>query len=177
QEKIPILPFEVRISFLGIIPSQTIANFSDIVLLKRNQVPNPILNDFYGSSFLKLKKNNDILGYIIGYILNEDSQSLEIVYSDLNPEKLFEKLGKDTKAIDKLYNRIQRALNVKSEESKTPKAIITYLTFYSVQFATYEDLSQFSLIESWLIKTFELKTYSFENISTLDEENNFILVD
>jgi hypothetical protein len=124
-----------------------------------------------------VKKNGVILGSVIGYAVDEPKGKLELIYSDLKPADLFKKLGKDSSNIDKLFNRIQRALNLKEDESKTPKAIITYLTFYSAQFATYEDLGQYSVIESWLIRTFSLKRLLYQEIKEFDFENKVIIIE
>ncbi|MHA1983547.1 MAG: hypothetical protein ACW967_04255, partial [Candidatus Hodarchaeales archaeon] len=176
-EKIPILPFDLRSSFLGIIPSQSIDSIKNSILLKRNQRPNPLIREETFSSSLQVKKNGVILGSVIGYAVDEPKGKLELIYSDLKPADLFKKLGKDSSNIDKLFNRIQRALNLKEDESKTPKAIITYLTFYSAQFATYEDLGQYSVIESWLIRTFSLKRLLYQEIKEFDFENKVIIIE
>ncbi|OLS25887.1 MAG: hypothetical protein HeimC3_11610 [Candidatus Heimdallarchaeota archaeon LC_3] len=176
NEKIPILPFDIRSAFLGIIPSQTIDRITDSVTLKRNQLPQPILREEIFSYFLTIKKNGKELGKVVGTTINENTNELEILYSDLKPELLFKKLDKDPSNINKLFNRIKRALNLKEEESKTPKAIITYLTFYSAQFETFEDLSQFTIIQNWLINTFSLKRILYQEIKIIDYENEIIEV-
>ena len=176
NEKIPILPFDIRSAFLGIIPSQAVYQITDSVTLKRNQRPQPILNEESLSYFMKIVKNGKELGKVVGTTLNEITKELEILYSDLTPEDLFKKLDKDPSNIDKLFNRIRRALNLKEDETKTPKAIITYLTFYSAQFATFEDLSQFLIIQNWLINTFSLKRILYQEIKIIDYENETIEV-
>ena len=177
KEKIPILPYDIRTAFLGIVPSSAILPSTDILKLKRGITPNNTLMSIesLAPTTKLINPNNQEIGQLVGIFYNDYENTLCVVYTLLTPGQLFEKLGKQTQNIEKLSLRIKAALNIsKDEDVLTPRSIITYLTFYSAQFATYEDLSDFSSIIRWLDTTFQLEKLSFAQILDWDHTNNII---
>lgn len=177
NEKIPILPYDVRTAFLGLVPASAILPSTDILKLKRGVTPNNTLigNGAINPTTKILNQNGQEIGQIVGISYDDRINEFSLVYTPLTPGQLFEKLGKQSQNIEKLSLRIKAALGIsKDEDILTPRSIITYLTFYSAQFATYEDLSDFSTVITWLDQTFQVGKLAFTLIQEWDYTNNII---
>lgn len=177
SEKIPIMPFDVRIAFIAIVLSAGIHNelynksaTSSEVILKRGINPEPLFEYLTKIQHFNIMIENKKMGKVVGIYLNETTSIPELIYCPLNTSDILNRMKRDSslKAQTRLKKRIINALKVKESEAFYPRNLIVYLLFYSAQFNVLIDFEDYKAVNNWLATNFNLKFSSFPLINKID---------
>lgn len=185
HEKIPIFPFALLTSFLGIIPSgavnkETISNES-IQLARGIDIEsfNSLIRD---SPYVILSEQNITIGKAISFYYSPGDKQIYLIYCDINEVDILKKLDRDTNqnSLIKLSKRVTKALGLKFEKLEEilhPKYLLTYILFYSIQLNPRVDFTNIHDVIHWLIGEFAFKFVPIEKIKNIDSTNYIIQVE
>ncbi len=185
HEKIPISPFELLVSFIGITPSKSINkefNNDQSVQLARGVVLQNLDLLLYRDPYSIVSKQKMTIGKVINFYLNPQDKQLYLIYCTISEIEILKRLNRDysQNSLSKLGKRIYKALALKEdllEIELHPKYLLTYILFYSIQFNVQIDFTNLYEVIHWLITEFELKIIPIDKISAINREKRTIELD
>ncbi|MHA2362633.1 MAG: hypothetical protein ACXAC7_01650 [Candidatus Hodarchaeales archaeon] len=179
SEKVPILPFDVYLAYIAIIPSGGIETRSTTneLMVKRGITPQLFSEYLLKDLYYTVKDNQIQKGLTIGITLNEEHFP-EIIYCSLSSVEILKRMNRDSsiQAQKRLKKRIKKALGVEESKAFHPRNLIVYLLFYSAQFSVLIDFGQYRAVVDWLSSTFDFHYLSLELIKEINHESREILI-
>ena len=185
HEKIPILPFDLLISFIGLTPSGAINKEyidNESIRLARGVDILELDSLLRNGPFSILSVQNIVIGKLINFYQDPTDSQLYILYCTISEIEILKKLNRDysPSSLAKLGKRIAKALSLKTERLEDelhPKHLLRYILFYSIQFNTQIDFSNIFEVIGWMITEFDFKKASVEKIKSIDYDNLLIEIE
>lgn len=164
QEQVPILPWDLRMDYVGLIPAGAVAGIENSELyLKRRIEPHQISAAIPFSDSSAVLLNGRRIGRFVGYDLDENGMP-GILVSSKSTGEILAGVGRDTSEnyVRRLGARISKALGIPVEQAMSPGAIVRYLLF----FVRLVDVPTFAEAMAWLGEHLGLQSYPLSQIET-----------
>ncbi|MFX0113488.1 MAG: hypothetical protein ACFFB3_02970 [Candidatus Hodarchaeota archaeon] len=167
DEKIPILPWDLKMDYVRLIPAGAIARADKSEIhLKRRLEPHPI------ATMIPIPENSIVfldgrnLGRFVGYDLDEKGIP-GILVACRSTGEILASVGRDTSEnyIRRLGARISKALGIPVEQAMSPGAIVRYLLF----FVRVVDVSTFTEAMNWLREHLDLQFFPLNQIDRIED--------
>ena len=184
HEKIPVLPYDLFTSFIGLTPSGGVIKDTigrETIQLARGLAVDSALSQFKDVHGLlySIQSKNLHIGKLIGFRIDSESKKLILVYTTLNEIEILKKMNRDYSQsnLSKLAKRISKALSIPVEDTEAifhPRNLLTYLLYYSIQFNTVIDFTDVHEIVTWLENEFEFKYCDLDNILKIEKNSIYV---
>ncbi|MHA2233534.1 MAG: hypothetical protein ACXAB4_13715, partial [Candidatus Hodarchaeales archaeon] len=162
QEQVPILPWDLRMDYVGLIPAGAVAGIENSEMyLKRRIEPHQIPVAIPFSDNSKVLLNGRRIGRFVGYDLDENGMPCILVSSKSTGE-ILAGVGRDTSEnyVRRFGARISKALGIPVEQSMSPGAIVRYLLF----FVRLVDVPTYAEAMAWLVEHLGLQSFPLSQI-------------